>query len=460
MLVSVAPPTMTNCVWLLIGSHGTGTTISIVLQFIICIMSLCVSVMFLLTKCKSCMGHMQKRSTRNAQTLRERESWIIKLVLNIELIVVPLLFTINTIITIPNFTLDLNREMALNDHDSWNDKIKSQCHFNNELISIDSTISLITAISSLLSYLGLISIYFTRLVIIFLNSIYSINKKVKITFGIGTTICVAIITCLVVIIIIIGSVNSRVIGSILVGIGLIIFIGLTVYFHKTLMKQFGMIINLSKSMNMHMNSVHVNNHNFSRHNINNISTSNKLKKNIDHDNSGKIKSQQEKIAQVSPSQSPTLAIPDTPDTPNTPSTPNTPDTPQITSQSQPQSLSGVINNINVKIGTHGRVSRSRSRGDEKARAFWRTLVRLTVLYLVALLSTGMITIVTIFVFTMGYFDKSIEVRCILTVFMQLDCFINILCICFQFPQFEKGYTFFCAWFDTKLNDKYDQYTNK
>ena len=167
---------MSKCTLKLLLAHGESMFILMVFQSFLSICCGIFTMVFIYKQVKKLKCKRTHQKTTGSLSGRGCKN--VRTIFNIQLIIVPLLFTLSAFLEVMNALFDIHYELPNNDN--WINNIENICNIDLKIVT--SIISFIVTIIVLSSYLGLLLVYFTRLVIIFDKIIICNIKNFKINF--------------------------------------------------------------------------------------------------------------------------------------------------------------------------------------------------------------------------------------------------------------------------------------
>ena len=185
-----------HCVSTLLTSHGETTVIFFSVELLIFLSCLIVSCLFTY---KLFINKQRKHTMANQSKPQKKPNWNIAnhqidkcLRWNtndcflFQYITIPLDLSLTWAAFILHYIIELHFEVKVHidihsyTENEWTDYVESKCHFSLE--KTKSILSMIFSILFLFGYCGILSIYLTRLIVIFENSVFAISRKSKILF--------------------------------------------------------------------------------------------------------------------------------------------------------------------------------------------------------------------------------------------------------------------------------------
>lgn len=91
---------------------------------------------------------------------------------------------------------------------------------------------------------------------------------------------------------------------------------------------------------------------------------------------------------------------------------------------------------------------------EHGEKYKPVLIRLTVLFIVSMVTTTILVVVYNTLLAIGIYPASVEVRCVVTIMSEADKLVNMLCVALQLQQFGSLYQLLCQKCDKKCSEKY------
>ena len=383
-----------GCVSILLGSHGQGPMVFMILNSLI---SLCCFVV-----CAVFVWQMQPVQTTVSNSGDHGRKKHHQKHFMIPVIIVLLTLSFTSVIYTVNYIVDLHTDSPLStdkiNYNSWKDYIESKCNFN--LITTANIMLGLTISFVFFGYIGILLLYFKRLVLLFNGSCFSISKKSKrIFYSIFWFIFIVNIGLIPMYLIV-----GRYVVITIVGVSFILIVIMAVFVHRLLKRQFTSIIHMAIRVNMYSTM----NNNRTRNSIANIPVP----------------------AIVSNNSS-------------------------ITSSPRNYNTSSVNdNNNNINI-------RNKTLSNIRIKGYIETLTRFTILFLVSLVSSICTTFIYfVFAATGLYYGSGNNVpiwRGVSVFLTSCDAFVNMLCIILQFSFIEKKFGLYkkcCYGCHTKYRKKY------
>ena len=231
---------MTNCLSILFWSHGSAVVPLIILQSLI---SLCC---FVATVAFVWKHSIQQK--RIDQKNKQNKSIHQKLY-RAQLVLVPLILSLNGIFITINYLFDLHQEVKpigidgiSDNYSSWVDYVNSECNLN--ITTITEIVTIFVSLFSMSGYVGVLSLYFTRLVVLFDGSMFSVSKK-STTMFYTCFICILMVGVgLIPIYFCISTTLSRIIVICAIGLSNAWIIILALLIHRLLRQRFKSLIRM------------------------------------------------------------------------------------------------------------------------------------------------------------------------------------------------------------------------
>ena len=229
---------MTNCIWLLLSSHGV---LVLVLNIILILVPVvCILLSFLI------VISIRLQASQQANSSNEADDQISMCLFQFFKICTPVMFAITTSAYFVNYIFHLHVDNPIDEH--WVTNLENACKSNTQLQTITALTSVgVTAVLQFSLY-ALALFYYFRIVIIFEHSAYAVPKRFRKTIG----ICVIILFFIIVTLIPIRFFFSRSILVFALAVMLLLFVGFSVTFQTFLIKQMKNIVSTQSTANIHV----------------------------------------------------------------------------------------------------------------------------------------------------------------------------------------------------------------
>lgn len=227
---------MTDCIWLLLGSHGAFV---LLLNFILILLPITCIVL-----CLVIVVNIRLQSSQHATSSNGADDQISLYFFQFFKICSPVVFAITTVVYFLNYIFDLHVENPIDQY--WVSKLENTCQINMQTIVAITSVA--TTAATQFSFFVLALFYFFRIVIIFERSAFAVPLKTRKIIHVCSIICFI----MVVMNIPIRLLFSRIVLALALAVMFLLFVGFSVYFQRFLIKQMKNIVSGQSCSNPHV----------------------------------------------------------------------------------------------------------------------------------------------------------------------------------------------------------------
>ena len=250
---------MIDCASILVTSYGPGPLILIVFQSLTCLFCFVVSFIFAWKRCKTqkCSNNKQTNRNKSKQSNFSVDNGRFQKYFTAQLIVVSCILSLTGTVLIVKYIFDLHADIPLStkrrNYTSWTSYVESKCNVN--LTTVTNTMFVLISVFLANGYIGILSLYFTRLVLLLNGSLFSISKKSTMTFYFTFAFIFILDTAIIPVNFLVDKNVSIIIETATIGVSFALIGTLAVFLQRLLKQQFTSLIRMALNVSqMHMSN--------------------------------------------------------------------------------------------------------------------------------------------------------------------------------------------------------------